>query len=90
MKTRFALYTFAVLLVTRLLAVAQEVPVAEVAFGYSLINVHPNLAPITSFNLNGGGGAFVYNVTPWIGIKGELQGYATSSGFKNGWRGSRA
>jgi len=62
---------------------AQEFPKFETSFDYSLINVHPNIPQFTSFNLNGGGGAFVYNFTPWIGIKSEFQGYATSSGFKN-------
>ena len=30
------------------------IPKAEIAFGYSFINVHPNLSPITSYNINGG------------------------------------
>ena len=64
-------------------AFGQEFPKFEASFDYSLINVHPDQPKITSFNLNGGGGAFVYNFTPWIGIKSEFQGYATSSGFKN-------
>lgn len=64
-------------------AFAQEYPQFEVDLGYSLINFHPNAAQITSFNLNGGGGGVVYNVTPWIGIKADLTGYGTSSGFKD-------
>ena len=64
-------------------AFGQEFPKFETSFDYSLINVHPNIPQFTSFNLNGGGGAFVYNFMPWIGIKADLQGYATSSGFKN-------
>jgi len=64
-------------------AFAQEYPKFEVDLGYSLINFHPNAAQITSFNLNGGGGGFVYNLTPWIGIKADLMGYGTSSGFKD-------
>ena len=62
---------------------SQEVPKLEVNLGYSLLNFHPNYAPITSFSLNGGGGGVVYNLTPWIGIKGELMAYGTSSGFKD-------
>lgn len=61
----------------------QEFPTVEVAAGYSFVNVHPNLSPITSFNVNGGGGAFVYNLTPWIGIKADFFGYDAGSGFKN-------
>ena len=62
---------------------AQEYPQFEVDAGYSFVNFHPNFAPITSFNLNGGGGGVVYNLTPWIGVKADLMGYGTSSGFKN-------
>jgi len=64
-------------------AFAQDFPKFEADFGYSLINFHPNAAAITSFNLNGGGGGFVYNITPMIGIKADLMGYTTSSGFKD-------
>lgn len=64
-------------------ALAQEFPKVEVAAGYSFVNVHPNLAPITSFNVNGGGGAFVYNISNWIGIKADFFGYDAGSGFKN-------
>src|SRR5208337_4152171 len=64
-------------------AFAQDFPKFEADFGYSLINFHPNAAAITSFNLNGGGGGFVYNITPLFGIKADLMGYTTSSGFKD-------
>ena len=77
-----ALLLFCALLLG-LTAWAQDYPKFELDFGYSLINFHPNLAPITSFNLNGGGGGAVYNVSPLIGIKAEFMGYTTSSGFKN-------
>lgn len=73
----------AFVIVAALTALGQEYPTVEVAAGYSLVNVHPNLAPITSFNVNGGGGAFVYNVTNWIGIKADFYGYGAGSGFKN-------
>jgi hypothetical protein len=56
------------------------VPKAEVAFGYSFINVHPEYPQISSFNLNGGGAAFVYNVTPLIGIKAEYMDYTGDGG----------
>jgi opacity protein-like surface antigen len=55
-------------------------PKAEVAFGYSFINVHPEYPQISSFNLNGGGAAFVYNVTPLIGIKAEFMDYTGGGG----------
>jgi len=68
---------------TALSAFAQEVPKVEVAAGYSFINVHPNLAGFSSFNVNGGGGAFVYNVSRIVGIKVDFFGYDAGSGFKN-------
>jgi len=48
------------------------VPKAEVAFGYSFINVHPGFSQITSYNVNGGGAGLVYNVMPLIGVKAEF------------------
>jgi len=64
-------------------AVAQDVPKFEVPVGFSFVNVHPDLSPVSSFNIFGGGGGFVYNVTPWIGIKADLMGYSQGSGLKN-------
>jgi opacity protein-like surface antigen len=58
----------------------QSTPKIEVSGGYSFVNVHPNLAPVTSFNVNGGGAAVVYNITPLIGIKGEFMGYTGGGG----------
>jgi hypothetical protein len=55
-------------------------PKAEIAFGYSFINVHPDLTPITSYNINGGGAAFVYNATPLFGIKAEFMDYTGGGG----------
>ena len=74
---------FAFALLVTLTAVAQEVPKFEVPVGFSFVNVHPDLSPITSFNVFGGGGGFVYNVTPWIGIKADFQGYTQGSGLRN-------
>lgn len=70
----------AVALLFTMAAVAQDVPKFEVPVGFSFINVHPQTAGITSFNVFGGGGGFVYNVTPWIGIKADLMGYTQGSG----------
>ena len=56
------------------------VPKAEIAFGYSFINVHPNLSPITSYNINGGGAGFVFNATPLFGIKAEFMDYTGGGG----------
>jgi hypothetical protein len=64
-------------------AVAQNsYPKFEVPIGFSFVNVHPNQALITSFNVFGGGGGVVYNVTPMIGIKADFMGYTQSTGQK--------
>jgi len=63
-------------------AVAQtEYPTVELAGGYSYVNFHPNLAPLTSQNFNGGGGAFVYNFSSIFGVKADFQGYAVGTGW---------
>ena len=45
-----------------------NVPKFEVPVGFSFVNVHPNLAPITSFNVFGGGGQFDVNFGNYFGI----------------------
>jgi hypothetical protein len=60
---------------THVIATGPEYPKAEVAIGYSLVNVHPGASPLTSFNMNGGGAAFVFNVTRLVGIKAEFMDY---------------
>ena len=77
------MFALVVTLVFSMAAVAQDVPKFEVPLGFSFVNVHPGLNPITSFNIFGGGGGFVYNVTPWIGIKADFQGYTQGSGLKS-------
>src|SRR5271167_4592840 len=64
-------------------ALAQdEYPKFEVPVGFSFVNVHPNQAVITSFNVFGGGGAFVYNFSSLFGIKADFMGYTQGSGQK--------
>ena len=55
-------------------------PKGEIAFGYSFINVHPDLPPITSYNINGGVASFVYNFSPLWGIKAEFGDYVGNGG----------
>jgi len=81
MKKWFVVIAFSLLFT--MAAFAQDVPKFEVPVGFSFINVHPGLSPITSFNVFGGGGGFVYNVSPWIGIKADFQGYTQGSGVRN-------
>jgi hypothetical protein len=63
-------------------AAAQEYPKFEVPVGFSFVNVHPGQAALTSFNVFGGGGGFVYNVTSLIGIKADFMGYTQGTGQK--------
>ena len=62
---------------------AQSFPKVELAAGYSYVNFHTNIPGTGNQNLNGGGGAFVYNLADWLGIKAEFMGY----GFGSGWTG---
>jgi opacity protein-like surface antigen len=64
-------------------AFGQDYPKFEVPIGFSFVNVHPDITNLTSFNVFGGGGGLVYNVTPWIGIKADFAGYTQGSGLKN-------
>jgi hypothetical protein len=75
------LCTIAAFALLPMIAVAQEseVPKAELAMGYSYLNVHPTKSVVTSFNMNGGGIGLVYNVTHLIGIKADLMGYRGSN-----------
>jgi hypothetical protein len=62
---------------------AQDVPKVEIPLGFSFINVHPNLAPITSFNVFGGGGQVNFNFGNVFGIKADLMGYTQGSGLRH-------
>src|SRR5215469_9521624 len=77
------LVLIAVTLLFAVAAVAQDVPKFEVPVGFSFVNVHPDLSPITSFNVFGGGGGLVYNVTPVIGIKADFNGCTQGSGLRD-------
>lgn len=76
MKSQIRITFVALLLALSSGAIAQDVPKFEVAGGYSYVNFHPGLSVITSQNLNGGGGAAVFNVTHLIGIKADFMGYS--------------
>jgi hypothetical protein len=64
-------------------AFAQDVPKVEIPVGFSFLNVHPNLSPITSFNVFGGGGQFDVNFGNYFGIKADFMGYTQGTGLKN-------
>ena len=66
---------------------AQEQPSEFETYGgyyYTRFNISakvPGIAPFATYNGNGGGGQFEYNVNRWLGAVGELSGFlATSSG----------
>ena len=61
----------------------EYVPKFEVPVGFSFVNVHPNLNPITSFNIFGGGGQFDVNFGNYWGLKADLMGYTQGSGLRN-------
>ena len=82
MENRKLIYVVGLFFLLCMSAVAQEYPTVEVPVGFSFVNVHPNLAPITSFNVFGGGGGLVYNFSPWIGIKADFMGYTQGSGLR--------
>ena len=62
-----------------LAAWAQEFPRAEVAADYSYARFNPATKGTNGLSLNGGGGAFVYNINEYFGIKMDLQGYGSNT-----------
>jgi hypothetical protein len=56
-----------------------QAPKAEVSVDYSLLVYNPAKNLSGSRNLNGGGGSFVYNFGKYIGVKGEFQGYGSTT-----------
>lgn len=63
------------MLITCIVAAAQEYPKAELSLDYSYLHYAPSQAYTQNKSLNGGGGAFVYNLANHFGIKMDLQGY---------------
>ena len=80
-RTVFALFALLVPLTAGVLA--QGVPKVEIPVGFSFVNVHPNLAPITSFNVFGGGGQVDFNFGSVWGVKADFMGYTQGSGLRN-------
>ena len=76
MKIRTVLMVGVVLLMGRT-AFAQEYSKWEIPADYSY--ARGNGANIAPFSLNGGGGGIVYNFNRFFGIKGDLQGYGSTT-----------
>jgi Outer membrane protein beta-barrel domain len=76
MKIRTVLLVGVVLLMGRT-SFAQEYSKWEVPVDYTY--ARGNGANIAPFSLNGGGGGIVYNFNRFFGIKGDLQGYGSTT-----------
>lgn len=73
------LLVFTVLLGTT--AWGQEFPRQEVSADYSYAHYVPStvFSNVKNQGLNGGGGAYVFNLTQYLGIKADFQGYGSFS-----------
>ena len=83
MKNRKWIFVIGFAFALTVVSCAQDFPKVELAGGYSYINFHPELPAITSQNLNGGGGSFVYNIVDWLGIRADLMDYGFGSSWSN-------
>jgi hypothetical protein len=72
------LVVFSVGLIIGVAAWAQEYPLAEAGFDYSYARYAPSAAYTKGHSLNGGGGTFVYNISEYLGLKADLQGYGSN------------
>jgi hypothetical protein len=59
-------------------ALAQEYAKWEIPVDYSYARGNPSIVA-HPFSLNGGGGGIVYNFNRYFGIKGDLQGYGSTT-----------
>jgi len=71
--------TFALLFLVGVNALGQQAPTAEASVNYSLVIYNPAKNYTGTRYLNGGGGAGVYNFGKYLGLKGEFQGYASTT-----------
>ena len=59
---------------------AQEEPQRIEVFGeYSYLRFNPTLPHLNNRSFNGGGGGATFNITRYLGIKGELMGYGSTT-----------
>jgi hypothetical protein len=79
-KNRKWILVLALVSMLSMASFAQEYPKVEAPVGFSFVNVHPNQAALTSFNVFGGGGGLVYNFSPLFGIKADFMGYTQGTG----------
>jgi hypothetical protein len=71
---------FAALLLSSTAAFAQEETQRVELFGeYSYLRFNPTLPRLNNRSFNGGGGGATFNINRYLGIKGELMGYGSTS-----------
>ena len=73
------LAVMAIFLMSALVVSATEWPMAEAFLGYNFVRFNPNSNYFPSFNANGGGGQFAYNVNRWISGVFDMGAVTTGS-----------
>lgn len=79
MKTARTILLGAIVLLLGVAASAQEFPRFEAAADYSYGRFVPSANYVNNYSLNGGGGSLDVNLTQYIGIKMDLQGYNSNT-----------
>lgn len=79
MKTARTVLLGAIVLLLGVAAWAQEFPRFEAAADYSYARYVPSAKTVNNYSLNGGGGSFDVNLTQYLGIKMDLQGYNSNT-----------
>jgi hypothetical protein len=79
MMKRILTISGATLLLTFTAMAADEVPKYEVSVDYTFAHLNPARNFLKVKNVNGGGGAFTWNLGDFFGIKGDLQGYGSTN-----------
>ena len=73
---------FGAVLLFRAGGCAQEYPKVELGVDYSYARFGPSFPNSKGHSLNGGGGWAVYNISDYVGLKMDLQGYGSNhTGF---------
>ena len=81
MKLRNLIIGSSMLLSLTAVSYSQGIPKFEAAADFSYINFQPQISKVTSQNLNGGGGSFVYNIVPYFAVRADFQGYGMGTGW---------
>ena len=79
MKFRNTILLAATLLSGTVAFAQEETQRVEVFGEYSYLRFNPTLPHLNNRSFNGGGGGVTFNITRYLGIKGELMGYGSTS-----------